>query len=46
LQCKGRLLTADDRAHYQKIIIALSKTIRLMSEIDSVIAHHGGWPIR
>lgn len=41
---KGRTLTADDRTHYQKIIIALSETIRLMAEIDTVIAQHGGWP--
>jgi len=41
---KGRTLTKDDIAHYQKIVIALSETIRLMSEIDEVIATHGGWP--
>ena len=26
------------------IIVALSKTIRLMKEIDVVIDKHGGWP--
>jgi hypothetical protein len=41
---KGRILTKDDLAHYQKIIIALSETIRLMAEIDAVIEQHGGWP--
>jgi hypothetical protein len=41
---KGRNLSADDRAHYQKIIVALSETIRLMAEIDKVIDEHGGWP--
>jgi hypothetical protein len=41
---KGRTLTADDRTHYQKIIVALSETIRLMQEIDAVIESHGGWP--
>ena len=41
---KGRTLTAEDIAHYQKIVIALSETIRLMAEIDQVIDHHGGWP--
>lgn len=41
---KGRKLTADDIAHYQKIIVALSETIRLMKEIDEVIEEHGGWP--
>ena len=41
---KGRTLTKDDIAHYQKIVIALSETIRLMAEIDKVIETHGGWP--
>ena len=41
---KGRKLSKDDIEHYQKIIVALSETIRLMSEIDKVIDSHGGWP--
>ena len=41
---KGRTLTAEDIAHYQKIVIALSNTIRLMAEIDQVIETHCGWP--
>jgi predicted helicase len=41
---KGRTLSKDDIAHYQKIIVALSETIRLMAEIDHVIDAHGGWP--
>jgi Type ISP C-terminal specificity domain len=41
---KGRMLSADDIAHYHKIIIALSNTIRIMREIDKVIDEHGGWP--
>jgi hypothetical protein len=41
---KGRKLTQDDIAHYQKIVVALSETIRLMAEIDKVIDEHGGWP--
>ena len=41
---KGRTLSEEDRAHYQKIIAALSETIRLMGEIDGVIDGHGGWP--
>ena len=41
---KGRTLSKDDIAHYHKIVIALSETIRLMSEIDKVIEKHGGWP--
>ena len=43
---KGRTLSADDRTHYPKIIVALSETIRLMKEIDAVIAQHGGWPMK
>jgi hypothetical protein len=41
---KGRKLSADDITHYQKIVIALNETIRLMGEIDKVIEKHGGWP--
>lgn len=41
---KGRTLSNDDIAHYQKIVVALSETIRLMAEIDRVIEAHGGWP--
>ena len=41
---KGRTLTKDDIAHYHKIVVALSETIRLMAEIDKVIDQHGGWP--
>jgi len=41
---KGRALSKDDIAHYHKIVISLSETIRLMSEIDKVIEKHGGWP--
>ncbi len=40
----GRVLTGDDIAHYQKIVVALAETIRLMQEIDEVIEQHGGWP--
>ena len=43
---KGRTLTKDDLAHYQKIVVALSETIRLMAEIDAVIEQHGGWPLK
>jgi len=41
---KGRTLSKDDIAHYQKIVVALSETIRLMKEIDEVIEKHDGWP--
>ena len=41
---KGRKLSKDDIEHYQKIVVALSETIRIMKEIDEVIEKHGGWP--
>jgi ribosomal protein L12E/L44/L45/RPP1/RPP2 len=41
---KGRTLSKEDIAHYQKIVVALSETIRIMKEIDEVIEKHGGWP--
>ncbi len=39
---KGRQLSSDDIDHYQKIVLALAETIRLMREIDEVIP---GWPL-
>jgi len=42
----GRVLTPEDIAHYQRIVVALKETIRLMGEIDEVIEAHGGWPIK
>jgi hypothetical protein len=41
---KGRTLSEDDIEHYQKIVVALSETIRIMAQIDEVIEEHGGWP--
>jgi hypothetical protein len=41
---KGRMLSKNDIAHYQRITVALAETIRLMTEIDEVIEAHGGWP--
>ena len=41
---RGRTLSDEDVAHYQKIVAALSETIRIMAEIDEVIEAHGGWP--
>jgi hypothetical protein len=41
---KGRSLSDDDIVHYQKIVVALAETLRLMREIDEVIEQHGGWP--
>ena len=39
---KGRTLTYDELTHYQKVIVALKETIRLMAEIDALIPC---WPI-
>ncbi len=39
---KGRTLTYDELTHYQKVIVALKETIRLMIEIDTLIP---GWPV-
>lgn len=41
---KGRKLSTDDIAHYQRVVVALNETIRLMAEIDVAIEAHGGWP--
>ena len=43
---KGRELTEEEIEHYQKIVVALNETIRIMVEIDAVIEGHGGWPVR
>jgi hypothetical protein len=40
----GRVLTKEDICYYQRIVVALNETIRLMGEIDEVIDKHGGWP--
>jgi len=40
----GRVLTDGDIEHYQKIVVAIGETIRIMAEIDEVIEAHGGWP--
>ncbi|MDD5288187.1 MAG: hypothetical protein PHY28_03645, partial [Dehalococcoidales bacterium] len=39
---KGRTLTYDELTHYQKIIVALKETMRLMEEIDELIPR---WPL-
>ena len=41
---KTRKLSKDDITHYEKVVVALSETIRLMKEIDEVIEKAGGWP--
>ena len=42
---RGRELSAEDIVHYQKIVVALKETIRLMGEVDAVIESAGGWPM-
>jgi len=39
---KGRTLTYTELTQYQKVIVALKETIRLMEEIDELIP---GWPV-
>ena len=39
---KGRTLTYDELTHYQKVIVALKETIRLMAKVDELIP---GWPL-
>jgi hypothetical protein len=39
---KGRTLSQDDISHYQKIVVALEQSIKLMAEIDVAIP---SWPI-
>jgi predicted helicase len=39
---RGRQLSFDDLMHYQKVVVALKETIRLMAEIDKAIP---GWPV-
>jgi predicted helicase len=40
---KGRKLSYDDIEHYQKIVVGLNETTRLMTEIDEAIP---AWPIK
>jgi len=39
---RGRQLSYEDLTHYQRIVVALNETIRLMAEIDAAIP---GWPL-
>jgi hypothetical protein len=41
---KGLTLTFENLHQYQKIVVALAETIRLMGEIDTLIEDNGGWP--
>jgi hypothetical protein len=39
---KGRVLSREDIDHYQRVVVALKETMRLMKEIDKVIVK---WPM-
>ena len=39
---KGRLLSSEDITHYQRVVVSLKETIRLMKEIDKTIVK---WPM-
>ena len=43
---KGRELTEEEIEHYQKIVVAINETIRIMEEIDGVIEEYGRWPVQ
>ena len=43
---RQRKLSYEDISHYEKIVVALGETIRLMKQIDEVIEADGGWPIK
>ncbi|MEA2074856.1 MAG: type ISP restriction/modification enzyme [Euryarchaeota archaeon] len=43
---KGRELSEEEIEHYQKIVVAINETIKIMKGIDEVIEGHGGWPVR
>ncbi len=38
------MLRADDVRHYQRIVVPLKGTMRLLEEIDALIGVHGGCP--
>lgn len=41
---RGRALTEEEIAHYGRVVVAIRETLRLMRQVDEVIAAHGGWP--
>lgn len=43
---RARPLSHDDLTHYQKVVLALQKTIRLMDQIDQATESRGGWPVK
>lgn len=40
---RGQFLSYDDLQHYQRMVVAIGETIRLMEEIDAAIP---SWPLR
>ena len=42
---RGRQLSYKDLRHYQKVLVALQETGRLMGEVDEVIDGYRGWQI-
>ena len=40
---KGRVLSGEDIRHYQRVVVALQETIRLMAEVIKIITT---WPIK
>lgn len=42
---RERTLSDEDITHYQRVVVALRETIRLMAEIDRAVEAHGGWPL-
>ncbi|WP_095045676.1 type ISP restriction/modification enzyme [Candidatus Promineifilum breve] len=40
---RGRQLAYDDLTHYQRVVVALQRTMALMAEIDAVV---GEWPMK
>ena len=43
---KDRELSYEDIQHYQKVVVSLDETIRLMAELDGTIERQGGWPLK
>lgn len=41
----GRTLTDEELSHYQRVVVALYLTRKLMDDIDEVIEEHGGFPL-
>jgi hypothetical protein len=39
---KGRTLSGEEVSHYQRVVVSLKETMRLMNEIDQVIPR---WPM-